>query len=61
MSHGGMAVMLFCSRMPLEHTTENIASLSGPFIKWYSRKTIKRETRLPESCLNPRRNHNVMI
>ena len=37
------------------------ASLSGPFIKWYSRKTIKGETRLPESCLNPRRNHNVMI
>ena len=33
--------MLCCSRMSLEHTTENMASLSGPFIKWFSRKTIK--------------------
>ena len=29
---------------------ETEASLSEPFIKWYWRKTMKRETRLPESC-----------
>ena len=46
-------IMVCCSRMSLEHTTEKIASVSGPFMKWNSRKTIKRETRLPES-LNPR-------
>ena len=46
--------MLHCSRMSLEPTTEKMESVSGPFIKWSSRKTIKRETRLPESCLNPR-------
>ena len=45
--------MLCCSRISLEHTTEAMASLSEPFIKWYtySRKTIKRETRLPESSV----------
>ena len=47
--------MLCCSRMSLTHPTENMASLSVPFIKRYSRKTIKKETRLPEFCLNPRR------
>ena len=47
-------IMVCCSRMSLEHTTEKIASVSGPFMKWNSRKTIKSETRLPESCLNPR-------
>ena len=40
-------VMLFLN------VTEKIASVLGPFIKWNSRKTIKRETRLPESCVNP--------
>ena len=29
------------SRMSLQHTTEKDASVSGPFIKWSSRKTIK--------------------
>ena len=43
-------IMVCCSRMSLEHTTEKIASVSGPFMKWNSRKTIKSETRLPESC-----------
>ena len=46
--------MLCCSRMSLELTTEKMASVSGPFIKWNLRRTIKRETCLPESCLNPR-------
>ena len=46
--------MKCCSRMPLEHKTEKMASVSGPFIKWSSHKRIKTETRLPESCLNPR-------
>ena len=40
------------------NTTENIASVSEPVIKWNSRKTIKRTTllrSLPEySCLRPR-------
>ena len=39
--------------MSLEHTTEKLASVSGPFIKWNSRKTVKIEARLPESCMNP--------
>ena len=32
--------MLCCCRISLEHTTENMASLSGPFIKRYSRKLL---------------------
>ncbi len=40
--------MLCCPRMSLEHMTEKMASVSGPFIKWSLRKTVKRETRLPE-------------
>ena len=46
--------MLRSPRMSLENTTKKIASVTGPFIKWSWRKTIKREKRLPESCLNPR-------
>ena len=47
-------VMLFYN-LPLEHTTtEKMAPGSGPFIKWNLRKTVKRETHLPESCLNQR-------
>ena len=45
--------MVCCSRMSLEHTTEKMASVSEPFIKYTKCKTIKRETLLPESCLNP--------
>ena len=37
------SIMLCCSRMPLVHTTEKMASVSGPFAKWSSRKTIKRD------------------
>ena len=33
-------IMLCCPRMSLEHATEKMASVSGPFIKWSSRKTI---------------------
>ena len=39
--------------MQFYNITEKIPSVSGPFIKWSSCKTIKREMRLPESCLNP--------
>ena len=45
--------MLCCPGMLLEYTTGKMASVSGPFIKWTSRITINRETRLPESCFNP--------
>ena len=41
-------IVLCCSIMSLEHTTENMASVSGPFIKWSLHTTIKRVTRLPE-------------
>ena len=47
-------IMSCCSRMSLERTTENMAAVLGPFIKWSTRKTINRETHLTEySCLNP--------
>ena len=39
-------IMIRCSRMSLEHTTEKMASVSGPFIKWNSRKQIKRVARV---------------
>ena len=38
--------MLCCSTMSLEPMTENMASVLGAFIKWNSRKTIKREEAL---------------
>ena len=38
--------MLCCSRMSLEYTTENRGLKSGPFIEWYSRKTIYGVNRL---------------
>ena len=44
--------LLCYAGLELEHTTEKMASVSGHFIKWKARKTIKRETSLPESCLN---------
>ena len=37
-------VMLCSSRMLLEHTTEKMVSMSGPFIKWSLRKTIKKKS-----------------
>ena len=42
-------IMLCCSRMSLEHTTEMMGSVSGHFIKWSSCKAIKRDMRLPEN------------
>ena len=47
-----LAILFY--KMPQEHTTEKMASVSGPFIKWNSRKTVKSEMSLPKSCLNPR-------
>ena len=36
-------IMLCCCRMSPEQMTENMASVSGPFIKCNSRETIKRD------------------
>ena len=48
-------IMLCCPRMSLEPTNEKTASVSGPFIKCSSRKTMKSKMRLPEyCCLHPR-------
>ena len=41
-------IMLICSRMSLEHTTENMASLTGPLIKWYLRQKKQRR-----ACSSP--------
>ena len=42
--------MLCCCRISLEHTTENMASLSGPFIKAVFAQNNKKRDALPESC-----------
>ena len=44
--------MLICSRMSLEHTTENMASLTGPLIKCYLRKKKKQRRACPSPDLN---------
>ena len=56
-------IMLCCFGMSLDLTTENLASVSGFFIKWSSRKTKKNDvakTLARVLLFAPARAHSVM-